>query len=101
MSDMLERLLNVEKTAAGLVSEAEATAGDRTGQARAETQKTAAALLKEATLAAEEAVSAERTRAAAERERKNAEYRASLARTPADTANFRRAALAFMQKGSA
>ena len=101
MSDMLERLLGVEKTATGLISEAEAEAGNRTGQARAGSQKATAAVLKEAAAAAEEAVGAERARCATERESKNAEYRSSLARKPSDAAAFRRAALSFMEKGGA
>jgi hypothetical protein len=101
MSDMLEKLLNVEKTAAGLVTEAEAEAARRTGKARAESQKATAALLKEKAIAVDEAIETERARIAAERERKNAEYRETLKRMPSDSAGFNRAALSFMDKGSA
>jgi len=100
MSDMLEKLLGVEKTAAGLVSEAEVEAAHRTGAARSESQKAMTALLKNTAVAADEAITTEKARIVAERARKNAEYRDSLGRTPADTAAFNRAALSFMEKGS-
>ena len=101
MSDMLEKLMSVEKTAAGLVSEAEVEAARRTGQARSESQKAITTVLKDKAVVADEAVTAERARIVAERAKKNAAYRESLGRTPADVAAFNRAALSFMEKGSA
>ncbi|MGA2977184.1 MAG: hypothetical protein ABSF77_17900 [Spirochaetia bacterium] len=101
MSDMLEKLLGVEKNAAGLVSEAEAEANRRTTQARAEMQKKQAEILKQKALDAEKDVEAERKRLAEERKRKNEEYRESLLRRPVDRAAFTRAALSFIEKGRA
>ena len=98
MSDMLEKLLRVEKTAAGLVTEAESEAARRTGQTRLESQKALAAMLKETAGAAEAAVTEERARIGAERAQKNLTYRETLARTPANAEAFRIAALSFMEK---
>ncbi len=49
MSDMLEKLLGVEKTATALLAEAEAEAARRKADARMESQKKHAELLKEKT----------------------------------------------------
>jgi len=101
MSDMLEKLLGVEKTAAGLVAEAEEEAGRRTTQARLEAQKRHTELLK--TKAAENgaALAAERARLAAEREARNSEEREKLSRSRTDEAAFRAAVLAIIEKGRA
>jgi len=101
MSDMLEKLLGVEKNAARLLAEAEAEAARRKASARAEAQKRHAELLKQKTQEADTAVAEEKTRIAAERERLIAEYRDGLARTPKDLEAFSRAARAFIQKGGA
>lgn len=47
MSDMLEKLIGVEKSAAALLTEAEAEANRRRADARAEAQKKHVELLKE------------------------------------------------------
>jgi hypothetical protein len=100
MSDMLEKLLGVEKAAAALVAEAESEAGHRATQARGDIQKKIASLVKDKSVAADAALTAERERVAAERTRKNAEHRESLARATPNAAAFNRAALAFLEKGS-
>jgi regulator of protease activity HflC (stomatin/prohibitin superfamily) len=99
MSDMLEKLLGVEKTAASLVSEAEAEAGRRTGQARLEAQKRHSDLLKKKAGENETALAAERVRLAAERESRNREERGKLSRLPSDPAAFRTAVRSFIDKG--
>ena len=68
MSDMLEKLLRVEKTASGLVAEAEAEAGRRTSQARIEVQKRHTELMKKKA-AENEAAPRSRARATASRAR--------------------------------
>jgi vacuolar-type H+-ATPase subunit H len=101
MSDMLEKILGVEKNAAVLITEAEAEASHRLAQARADSQKTAVQLMKSKAAEGESALEAERARVAAERERENKAFREKLARHPADTAAFSRAVFAFMEKGGA
>lgn len=101
MSDMLEKLLGVEKNAARLLTEAEAEANRRRADARAEAQKKHAELLKEKTLEGDAAVAAERQRIAAERQRLILAYKEKLAGIPADREAFSRAALAFIEKGGA
>ena len=100
MSDMLEKLLSVEKQAAALLADAEAEANRRTAHARAEIQAKHAELLKTRAVETDKIVEAEREAIAAERAKKNAEYRAGLERKTADTASFDRAATAFLEKGS-
>jgi vacuolar-type H+-ATPase subunit H len=99
MSDMLEKLLGVEKTAAGLVADAEAEAARRTSQARIESQKRHSELLKKKATENEAVLEAERTRLAAERESRNKEERQKLSRLPADAAAFRTVVRSFMDKG--
>ena|SRR5271157_4572762 len=99
MSDMLEKLLGVEKTAAGLVAEAEKEAGRRTAQARLEAQKRHTELLKTRAAENESALAAERARIDAERRARNQEDREKLSRLPRDTAAFRAAVVALIDKG--
>jgi len=99
MSDILEKLLGVEKSAAAIVTEAEAEAHRRMTQARGEAQKRSAETLKKKTAEGEEAVAAERSRIAAERERQNKAYREKLTRHSLDTAAFSRAVFTFIEKG--
>ncbi len=101
MSDMLQRLLGVEKTAAGLVSEAEGDAARITAQARLDSQKRHSELLKKKAADNETALAAERGRLAAEREARTQEERERLSRLPRDVAAFRAAALSFIEKGKA
>ncbi len=101
MSDMLQRLLGVEKTAAGLVSEAEGDAARITAQARLDSQKRHSELLKKKAADNEAALAAERARLAAEREARTQEERERLSRLPRDVAAFRGAALSFIEKGKA
>lgn len=101
MSDMLEKLLGVEKSAAALLTEAEAEADRRKADARAEAQKRHAELLKEKTREGDAAVAGEKERIAAERERLLEEYRKELAGMSRDHEAFARAALTFIEKGGA
>ena len=99
MSDMLEKLLGVEKTAAGLVAEAEKEAGRRTAQARQDAQKRHTELLKTRAAENESALAAERARIDAERGARNQEDREKLSRLPRDTAGFRAVVIALIDKG--
>ncbi len=101
MSDMLQRLLGVEKTAAALVTEAEADAARTTAQARLESQKRHSELLKKKAADNEAALTAERERLQAERERRTREERERLSRLPRDSRAFRAVALSFIEKGKA
>ena len=101
MSDMLEKLLDVEKNAARLLAEAEAEAGRRKADARAEAQKRHAEILKEKTREGDAAVDAEKARIAAERQRLVRAYKDKLAGMPRNFERFSRAALAFVEKGGA
>jgi vacuolar-type H+-ATPase subunit H len=101
MSDMLEKLLSVEKSAASLITEADAEARRRTSAARVDAQKRHAELLKSTAAEADRAVEASRKASAAERERKNGEYRQSLSRKTPDRGAFARAVLGFFEKGGA
>jgi hypothetical protein len=99
MSDMLEKLLGVEKKAASLVSEAEDEASRRTTQARVESQRLHSETLKKKAIEVDKAVQAEKERLAVERTEKTQAYTAGLARRSADAAGFKRTALSFMGKG--
>lgn len=101
MSDMLERLLGVEKNAAALLAEAETEAARRKADARAGAQKKHAELLKEKTQEGDAAVAAEKARIVAEKARLIAAYKEKLAGLPLNPAAFSRAALGFVQKGGA
>jgi hypothetical protein len=98
MSDMLEKLLGVEKAAAGLVADAEAEAGRRTAQARLDAQKRHTETLKVKAAENEAALAAERTRLDAERETRNREQSGKLSLLPADRAAFRTAVIGLMEK---
>jgi vacuolar-type H+-ATPase subunit H len=101
MSDMLDKILVLEKNASALIAEAEADAAHRVAQARGETQKSVSEVLKKTAREGDSAVEAERARVAAEREKLNGEYREKLARHPLDAAAFRRSVIAFIEKGGA
>lgn len=99
MSDMLQKLLAVEKDAARLVAEAEAEAVRRTAEARADVHRKHSDALKSMAAGADAAVGAERERLSAERVRKNGEFREELARRRPDTAAFQRAIEEFLERG--
>jgi len=101
MSDMLEKLLGAEKSAAAVLDDAEAEAARRKADARAEAQKKHSELLKEKTQEGDAAIAAEKARIAAEKERLIKAYKEKLAGLPRNPAAFSRAALAFVQKGGA
>jgi len=100
MSDMLEKLLGVEKGAASLIAEAEAEAARKTAQARIDAQRESAATLKEKAAEMERSVDAEKASLASERAAKTAAYRESLAKRAPDEQAFRSSALGFIDKGS-
>jgi F0F1-type ATP synthase membrane subunit b/b' len=99
MSDMLERLLGVEKSAAALVAEAEAEAARMTSQARNDAQREYAEALKVKAAEMEHAIVEAKESLAAERARATAAYRDLLATRAPDEEGFRRAALSFIDKG--
>jgi vacuolar-type H+-ATPase subunit H len=100
MSDILEKLLGVEKDAAVLVTDAEAEANRRKAAARAEAQKLSAEALKEQAVRSEQQVAAEKKLIAAERDEKNRAYRQSIAARPLDSSALRRAVTEFIEKGN-
>jgi hypothetical protein len=99
MSDMLQKLLGVEKTAASLVAEAEAEAAGLAAQARQEAQSRHTALLKTQAAENEASIAAERVRLDAERAKRSEAERGKLARLPTDAAGFRASTLSFIEKG--
>ena len=101
MSDMLQRLLGVEKTAANLVAEAEAEAARTSAQARLDAQKGHSEVLKKKAADNASALAAERQRLEAERDARTKAERERLSKLPKDTAAFRRSALSFIDRGKA
>ena len=99
MSDILEKLLGVEKDAAVLVAEAEAEAGRRKAAARVEAEERCAEALRRKAAELEKRIAAERERIAAERDEKNRSYRESIAAHPLDRAAFARVVMDFIEKG--
>jgi hypothetical protein len=99
MSDILEKLLGVEKDASVLVAGAEGEAGRRRAAAQAEAQARHAEALKAAAAEAAARVAAERTRLAAERDQKNRAFRDGLASRPRDREALRRVVMDFVEKG--
>jgi hypothetical protein len=97
MSDMLERLIEAEKGAAGLVSAAETEGGQKVSRVRAEGQKAHTELLKRKAIETDAAVKAERDRVGAERERKNSDYREKLSRQSTDPSAFRATVLSLIE----
>jgi vacuolar-type H+-ATPase subunit H len=100
MSDILEKLLGVEKDASVLVTDAEAEANRRKAAAREQAQKLYSEALKAQAARSEGRVAAEKQRIAAERDEKNRAYRASIAARPLDRSALLRAATEFIEKGS-
>jgi vacuolar-type H+-ATPase subunit H len=99
MSDMLKQLLGVEKTAASIVTEAEAEAGRLAAQARQDAQRKHAELLKTQAAENEASLATQRVTLDAERATRSEAERGKLARLPSDTARFRAATLSFIEKG--
>jgi vacuolar-type H+-ATPase subunit E/Vma4 len=99
MSDMLQKLLGVEKAAASIVAEAEAEANRITAQARLEAQRRHSDLLKAKAAENEASVAEEKVRLEAERQKRIEAEREKLARLPVDVAAFRSRALEFIGKG--
>lgn len=99
MSDILEKLLGVEKSAGLLVSQAEAEAARRKAEAQAEVEKLSAGALKDQAVRADARIVAERAAIVAEREQKNSTYRESLAARAQNTEALRRLVAEFVEKG--
>jgi hypothetical protein len=99
MSDILEKLLGVEKDASVLVVHAETEAARRKAAVQAEAQKRTSDLLKEKALQSEARVAAERGRIAEERAEKNRAYGESLAARARNTEALRRVVAEFVEKG--
>ena len=97
---MLEKLLAVERTAAGLVEAAEAEAARRTAQARVDAQKRHTELLKNTAAENERALAEERAKVEAERERRNREESERLSRLPTSPSTFRDALSSILEKDS-
>jgi hypothetical protein len=93
---MLEKLLGVEKTAAGLVAEAEKEAGGRTAQARLDAQTRHTEMLKAKAAENASALEAERARIQVERAARNREDREKLAGLTQDEAQFRSTVIAII-----
>lgn len=97
MSDMLEKLIDAEKGASGVVAAAQAEAGRRTAAVRAELQKQHTELLKRKAIEIESAVKAEHERVSSERESKNRGYREKLSGQKQDTKTFRTTVLSLVE----
>ena len=97
MSDMLEKLIDAEKGASGVVAEAQAEAGRKVAGVRAEVQKDHTALLKRKAIETEAAVKAERERVSSERDQKNSSYRDKLSRLHQDREAFRTTVLSLVE----
>ncbi len=101
MSDILDKLLGVERSAAEMVSAAETEAAAHKSRARGDGQKAHAELLKKKAEEAERAVAAARESAARERKEKNAAYRAKLAGLAVHKDDLSRVVMGFLSKGDA
>ena len=96
MSDILDKLLGVEKNASILTTEAEAEANKRKTRARVEAQKEYTEQLALKTREIESRLVEEREGLKAERARKNSEYTDTLRKLPQDSEAFRRVFMAFI-----
>lgn len=99
MSDILDKLLGVEKDASVLVAHAETEAARRKASAQAEAQKRSSDLIREKALQSEARVAAEQAKIAEERAEKNRAYGESLAARPRNTEALRRVVAEFVEKG--
>ncbi len=98
MSDILDKLLGVEKNASILTADAEAEANKRKTRARVEAQKEYTEQLALKAREIESRLVEEREGLKAERARKNSEYADTLRRLPQDSEAFRRIFLAFISE---
>ena len=99
MSDILEKLLGVEKDASVLVASAEAEAGRRRATAQGQGQQRYSEILKGKATEVARRVTSEKEAVAAEREQKNRAYRESLASRARNGEAFRRVVMDFVEKG--
>ncbi len=90
MSDILDKLLGVEKNAAVLVTEAEAEANRRKTAARMDANSRYTARLAEKTAELDSALEGARKGLTREKEEKNRAYAESLRKHAVDPAAFRR-----------
>ncbi len=100
MSDTLEKLLGVEKTAVTIVADAETEANRRKAQARLEVQRARSEQARQLAEASEKTLAEARSRVEAERARKNQEHRDRLAALAQDRAKFARLVMTYIGKGS-
>jgi len=100
MSDTLEKLIGVEKTAVTLVADAETEANRRKAQARLEVQRARAELARQLAETSEKALSEARARVEQERSRKNEEHQRKLAALSQNRAEFNRLVASYIGKGS-
>ena len=100
MSDTLEKLIGVEKTAVTLVADAETEANRRKAQARLEAQRARSELARQLAETTEKALADARARVEQERSRKNEEHRRKLAALTQNKAEFNRLVVSYIGKGS-
>jgi len=100
MSDTLEKLIGVEKTAVTLVADAETEANRRKAQVRLEVQRARAELARQLAETSEKALSEARARVEQDRSRKNEEHRRKLAALSLNRAEFNRLVASYIGKGS-
>jgi hypothetical protein len=98
MSDILDKLLGVEKNASMLTAEAEAEANKRRTRAGVEAQKEYTEQLALKAREIESRLVEDRERLKAERARKNKEYADTLRRRPQDSDAFRRIFMTFISE---
>jgi F0F1-type ATP synthase membrane subunit b/b' len=97
MSDILDRLLGVEKDAGALVTETETEAARRKTQARLEAQKEHTRLIAEKAKELEARIDSERDRLKKERESKNAAFAGELRAKPLSPKELARVVLGFIK----
>jgi F0F1-type ATP synthase membrane subunit b/b' len=98
MSDILDKLLGVEKNASNLTTEAEAEANKRKTRARVEAQKEYTEGLARKAREIDGRLEKTREDLKTERERKNLEYSEGLKKSPQDSGAFRRALVSFISE---
>jgi F0F1-type ATP synthase membrane subunit b/b' len=98
MSDILEKLLGVEKNASVLITEADAEANRRKTAARMDAQKNYTRLLAEKAAESDAKFAEARERLARERDEKNRKFAEGLLKHGVDIEAFRRAVIAGIGK---
>jgi hypothetical protein len=98
MSDVLEKLLAVEKDAAALVAQAEAEAARRRAAAQGQAEGRAAEAVKAAAVLAAGRIASAKAAIAAERDQRSRAHGQSLAVRPRDTEALKRVVEEFVDK---